>query len=142
MNILEADRSHASTQQPETACQTPADEDHIKQLQETPQSTDESPAPLYVLRDATTDSEFPSNSDVELRDVDRTAKNSPSQTASDDIITKRILSPEEAFTLLALFQTHYARWVTFDHEMPTAVLLDKVRRFPLLLAACCLIAVR
>jgi hypothetical protein len=79
---------------------------------------------------------------VELSDVDRIAINTPSQSASGDIITKKILSPEQAFALLALFQTHYARWVTFDHEMPTVVLLDKVRKLPLLLAACCLIAVR
>jgi hypothetical protein len=118
------------------------DEDHIKQLQETPQSTDESPAPLFVLRNATTDAECPYNADVELSDVDRIAINTPSQSASGDIITKKILSPEQAFALLALFQTHYARWVTFDHEMPTVVLLDKVRKLPLLLAACCLIAVR
>jgi hypothetical protein len=142
VNILEADRSRPSNQHPETAYRSPANEDLIKQPLDISQSTDQSSAPLFVLRDATTDSEFPSDTGVELDNVDCTATDTPSQTASDDIITKRILSPEEAFTLLALFQTHYARWVTFDHEMPTAVLLDKVRRFPLLLAACCLIAVR
>jgi hypothetical protein len=44
--------------------------------------------------------------------------------------------------LLALFQEHYGRWVSFSTLIPTAMLLEDVRKSPLLLSACCLIAVR
>jgi hypothetical protein len=77
-----------------------------------------------------------------MLDIDRTAPNSPLQGLSDDVISKALVSPQEAFTLLTLFQTHYARWVSFDKNTPPTVLFENVRRFPLLLAACCLIAVR
>jgi hypothetical protein len=133
VNVLEADRSDSYRRYSEAAYQTPADEDGP--IQDGKQSTDQNSAPLFILRDAT-------DPDIELRDIDRTATNSPSQAASEDIIVKRLVSPQEAYALLSLFQTHYARWVCFDQDLPTAVLLDKVRRFPLLLTACCLIAVR
>lgn len=137
VNVLEADRSHSDSHTSETAYQTPATEDHYV----SPQlgrihSADQSPAPLFVLRDVTT------NMETDMPDIDRTATNSPSHGLSDDIIVKRLISPQEAFTLLDLFQTHYARWVSFDKSTPVAVLLEHVRKFPLLLTACCLIAVR
>ncbi|KAF2730205.1 hypothetical protein EJ04DRAFT_580042 [Polyplosphaeria fusca] len=55
---------------------------------------------------------------------------------------KGVVHEELAVTLLALFQEHYGRWVSFDALMPTPLLLEDVRRSPLLLSACCLIAVR
>jgi hypothetical protein len=137
VNVLEADRSNSDRRHSEAAYQTPTDEErHIARAQDGIQPIDQDTAPLFILRDATTDS------DVELQDINRTATNSPSQAASDDIIVKRLISPQDAYTLLSLFQTHYARWVCFDQDLPTAVLLDKVRKSPLLLTACCLIAVR
>ena len=143
MNVLEADRSGPNSHHSEAAYQTPANDDHhVSHHQDQVQSTDHSAAPLFVLRDVTTDSGFPTNTDAESEDIDRTATNSPSQGSSDDIILKRLISPQEAFTLLSLFQAHYARWVSFDKSTPTAVLLESVRKFPLLLTACCLIAAR
>lgn len=40
------------------------------------------------------------------------------------------------------FQEHYGRWVSFSETIPPATLLTEVRKSPLLLCACCLIAVR
>jgi hypothetical protein len=77
-----------------------------------------------------------------MHDIDRTASNSPLQGLAGDVISKGLVSPQEAFTLLTIFQTHYARWVAFDRSVEVAVLFENVRRFPVLLAACCLVAVR
>ena len=40
------------------------------------------------------------------------------------------------------FQEHYGRWVSFSPTTPPTVLLADIRKSPLLLCACCLIAVR
>lgn len=40
------------------------------------------------------------------------------------------------------FLEHYARWVAFDEKLSPDDLLMKTRKSPLLLCACCLIAVR
>lgn len=92
------------------------------------------PAPLFVLRDVTTQSGF--------RATDRTATNTPSRGLSDDIILKGLLSEQDAISLLSLFHENYGRWVSFDPAIQIMRLLEDVRRAPLLLAACCLIAVR
>ncbi|OAG08726.1 uncharacterized protein CC84DRAFT_1194815 [Paraphaeosphaeria sporulosa] len=91
-------------------------------------------APLFVLRDVTAQSG--------VRRADRGATNTPSRAISDDIILKGLLTEEEASSLLALFQENYGRWVSFNATASTARLLEDVRKSPLLLTACCLIAVR
>lgn len=77
-----------------------------------------------------------------FRPADRTATNTPLRGLSDDIILKGLISEQDAFTLLSLFQDHYGRWVSFNPLTATSVLLEDVRKSPLLLSACCLIAVR
>ncbi|KAF2270506.1 hypothetical protein CC78DRAFT_134379 [Lojkania enalia] len=97
-------------------------------------NADQPPPPLFVLRDATTQSG--------IRPTEGTATNTQSRGLSDDIIIKGLVNEQNALNLLALFQEHYGRWVSFSTLMPTPRLLDDVRRSPLLLSACCLIAVR
>lgn len=95
---------------------------------------DDDSAPLFVLRNVTAESG--------IRAPDRTSNNTPSRGMTDDIILKRLISPQEAFSLLSIFQENYGRWVSFDSSMATAILLEDVRKSPLLLTACSLIAVR
>lgn len=144
MNVLEADRSHVGSHHSDAAAyQTPADNDQVlSQHQDQAEPNEQNAAPLYVLRDVATDSGFPTHPETESQDFDRAATNSPSQIGYEDIIFKKLVSPQEAFSLLALFQTHYGRWTTFNKETPIAVLLEEMRKFPLLLTACCLIAAR
>jgi hypothetical protein len=140
--VLEADRLSLEIHQSEGPYQSPANEDHqIAPVQER-QLSHHSTAPLFVLRNVTTDSTYPANTNLELVDIDHNIANSSSQEPFHDIIIKKLLSPQDAFSLLGLFQMHYARWVSFDKDTPTTTLLEKVRKFPLLLTACCLIAVR
>jgi hypothetical protein len=140
--VLEADRLSSESHHSEGPYETPVIDNHQIVLLQERQLSDQSTAPLFVLRNATTESTYPANADLDLDDINNNSANSPSQNSSQDIIVKRLLSPQDAFNLLALFQTHYARWVSFDKATPTAILLQKVRKFPLLLTACCLIAVR
>jgi hypothetical protein len=98
------------------------------------EATEQAPAPLFVLRDVTAQSGF--------RPADRTATNTPSRGLSDDIILRGLISEQDVLALLSLFQEHYGRWVSFSTLIPTAILLEDVRVSPLLLCACCLIAVR
>ena len=91
-------------------------------------------APLFVLRDVTTQSG--------IRPADRTATHTPSGALTNDIIIKGILTEHDAVSLLALFQENYGRWVSFSPSSPIARLLEDVRKSPLLMSACCLIAVR
>jgi hypothetical protein len=74
--------------------------------------------------------------------VDRTATNTPSCGLTTDIILKGLLSEEDAVPLIALFRENYGRWISFSPRASTMRLLEDVRASPLLLAACCLIAVR
>lgn len=139
VNVLEAERSRSDSQQAGAAYGTPGDEDQvISHSQRSSESAGQPSAPLFVLREVAAEAGNQSVTSVEWGDGN---VNTP-PPASDDIIGKRVLSPQEAFTLLALFQTHYSRWVAFEEGTPTAVLLEKVRKYPLLLTACCLIAVR
>lgn len=96
--------------------------------------TESSNAPLFVLRDAATQSGF--------RAADDTATDTSARNLSDDIILKGLLNELEAMSLLSLFRENYGRWVAFDPAIPTPRLLEDVRKSPLLLVACCLIAVR
>ena len=94
----------------------------------------QTPAPLVVLRDATTQSGF--------RPADRTATNTPSRGFFDDIISKRLILEQDVLALLSLFKDNYGRWVSFNPSIPTSLLLEDVWKSPLLLSACCLIAIR
>lgn len=106
------------------------------------QSTDANPAPLFVLRNATTDSEYQAVPVADAQSSSRTSSNISSQIAFDDTAITQTLTTQEAFSLLALFHEHYGHWVSFDETASTATLLEHVRRYPLLLTACCLIAAR
>ncbi|CAO2657023.1 Nn.00g058260.m01.CDS01 [Neocucurbitaria sp. VM-36] len=127
---LEGGRSHSSRVYQDEV----NERDSGSQHQDEPDTAVEGSAPLFVLRDVTAESGF--------RATDRTATNTPSRGFTDDIILKRLISPQEAFSLLSMFQEHYGRWVSFDPLIPTAILLEDVRKSPLLLTACSLIAVR
>lgn len=144
VNLLEAERAHLTSQGTDVAAYlTPAQEEHNSSRgQSRTQSEDQNAAPLFILRDATTDSGFAQFSRPSLQEFDRNTPKSPSMSPSDDIIVKGLVTPQEAYVLLGLFQEHYARWVSFDKTSATAVLLESVRKSPLLLTACCLIAVR
>jgi hypothetical protein len=97
-------------------------------------ASEQASAPLFVLRDATAQSG--------IRRIDRTGTNGSSQGLSDDVILKGLISEQEATSLLVLFHENYGRWVSFDASAPITRLLEDVRKSPLLLTACCLIAVR
>jgi hypothetical protein len=95
---------------------------------------DRAPAPLFVLRDVTKESG--------VQPTDRATTNTPSRGLSDDIILKGLVGKEDAIALLTLFQENYGRWVQFNPAASMTSLLEDVRTSPLLLCACCLIAVR
>lgn len=98
--------------------------------------------PLVVLPDDSPGTAFGTDSRLASQNLDRSPPKSPVSGYGDDIIAKGLVTLEETHVLLGIFQEHYARWVSFDKMSPTVVVLDKVRKSPLLLAACCLIAVR
>lgn len=92
-----------------------------------------SSAPVFAIRDIATEVGF-----------DQQLPRSGAQfvDAAQDVISKRFLTKDQAIALLKLFNEHYGRWVSFN-DTPTEVLLQDLRRkSPLLLCACCLIAVR
>jgi len=110
-----------------------------------------STAPLLVIRDVAT--EF---------GVDRQNEtNLPISGSypSHDIIEEGLITAQDASSLLQLsvilsllifrliltgirFCDHYGRWVYFDTKSSSGNLLAEVRKSPLLLCACCLIAIR
>ncbi|KUJ13796.1 uncharacterized protein LY89DRAFT_650813, partial [Mollisia scopiformis] len=59
-----------------------------------------------------------------------------------DIISQGVITVAEATVLIQLFQEHYGRWVAFSETVSPNALLSNIRESPLLLCACCLIAVR
>ena len=82
---------------------------------------------------------------------------SRAQNLSLDIIDRGLISTQEAFNMIEMFVSlplrlsrlthfrfheHYGRWVVFNPVMSPEHLLGEVRKSPLLLCACCLIAVR
>ncbi|KAF1360681.1 hypothetical protein EJ07DRAFT_165292 [Lizonia empirigonia] len=77
-----------------------------------------------------------------VRGLDQAGTTTLSRNFADDIISKGLIATEEALTLLSIFQQHYGRWVSFGPLLSTPILLEDMRKSPLLLAACCLIAVR
>lgn len=131
LDYIESDfPRHRGTQVTDTPKQ-----DHTPLTTNLEEDSDErAPAPLFVLRDVTAQSGF--------RPTDRTATSTPSRTLSDDIILKGLLTEKDATALLTLFEENYGRWVSFNSMAPITRLLEDIRKSPLLLAACCLIAVR
>jgi hypothetical protein len=89
---------------------------------------------LIVLREVTAQSG--------IQDPSRAGTATPSRISANDVILRGLISFEDAVFLLSIFQQHYGRWVSFDSSVPTPELFEDVRRSPLLLSACCLIAVR
>ena len=83
-------------------------------------------APLLILRDATSDSQGFEPAVSSYR---------------QNIIEKGYLSAAEVRQLLDLFQRHYRRWIALRDNRDTEADLDFTGS-PLLLCACCLIAVR
>lgn len=58
------------------------------------------------------------------------------------MIDEGLISNQEALFMVKIFHEHYGRWVCFDPLTSPTSLLNNVKRSPLLLCACCLIAVR
>ncbi|KAF2098421.1 hypothetical protein NA57DRAFT_75668 [Rhizodiscina lignyota] len=91
-------------------------------------------APVILLRDVA--------SEVGLSPDDRRIEKFSRNQERRDILSSGLLKTEEAIPLIALFQEHYGRWVSFDTATRPEMLLHQLRSSPLLLAACCLIAIR
>ncbi|RDW90952.1 hypothetical protein BP5796_02117 [Coleophoma crateriformis] len=91
-------------------------------------------APVFLIRDAASDivMEHSSSNDV----ISTVSK------VHVDVISKGFLTAEQAISLLELFQEQYGRWVCIQKTENIHVLLSETRKSPLLLCACCLIAVR
>lgn len=61
----------------------------------------------------------------------------------EQLITSHSLSSAGPLLIkIHRFHEHYGRWVAFDPTTSSEVLLQTIRQSPLLLCACCLIAVR
>ncbi|EXJ73626.1 uncharacterized protein A1O5_03388 [Cladophialophora psammophila CBS 110553] len=92
-------------------------------------------APVFVIRDLATEI------GVESPTATRSA-----QTATDigdsDLIVDGLVSNQQASALLTIFNEHYGRWVFFDAQISSDHLFEEVKKSPLLLCSCCLIAVR
>ncbi|RDW93822.1 Zn(II)2Cys6 transcription factor [Aspergillus mulundensis] len=63
-------------------------------------------------------------------------------TTSQTAPLNDLVPPEIALDLITIFLEHYGRWVLFDPDEDPNFLLQRVSKSPLLLCACCLIAVR
>ncbi|KAL5341343.1 hypothetical protein BJX70DRAFT_66262 [Aspergillus crustosus] len=87
-------------------------------------SNESSVAPVMVIRDLAADT------GIEL------------PITSQPVSLDGLIPPDLALNLLSIFLEHYGRWVLFDPDEDTHELLGRVRKFPLLFSACCLIAVR
>lgn len=114
-----------------------------------PLQTAHSTAPILLLRDVASEVRMPQQHSTEV--LQRTSRESL------DIIDKGLISIQEAYAMIELsvslplwvtrlmelrFQEHYGRWVAFSAISSHPSLLDEVRRSPLLLCSCCLIAIR
>lgn len=82
-------------------------------------------APLLVIRDAASDA----SSQLDPR------------LGIENIVDKAFITADEASQLLAIFRNHYRRWIALRESSESGSDLD-IRESPLLLCACCLIAVR
>lgn len=116
---------------------------------ENSQSTTSHPAPVYLIRDVAIE--------VGMGQKDNGTKKSRHDEMPHDIIDNGLLELNEASSLLVLFvsllhlipwlikirfREHYGRWVVFNEYTSPGTLLEETRQSPLLLCACCLIAVR
>ncbi|KAL4966303.1 uncharacterized protein BDV14DRAFT_208290 [Aspergillus stella-maris] len=88
------------------------------------QNGDSSLAPVMVIKDLAADT-----------GIEATSTSKP-------ISVDSIVTPELSRELISIFSENYGRWVLFDPEESLDTLLHRVRKSPLLLCACCLIAVR
>jgi hypothetical protein len=108
-----------------------------------------STAPLLVIRDVATEFGVDRPDETNLPKL--------GNNLSHDIIEDGLISLQDALSLLQLsvilrllihilidtrFNDHYGRWVYFNTESSSRSLLAEVRKSPLLLCACCLIAIR
>ncbi|RDW58204.1 hypothetical protein BP6252_13615 [Coleophoma cylindrospora] len=90
--------------------------------------------PVFLIRDAASDIGMGhSSSNDEIPTVSK---------VHVDVISKGFLTAEQAISLLDLFQEQYGRWVCIQKPENVHALLSETRKSPLLLCACCLIAVR
>ncbi|KAF2498674.1 hypothetical protein BU16DRAFT_548382 [Lophium mytilinum] len=95
-----------------------------------------SSAPLFVLRDVAAEA------GVQAPQDEIATNTLKLRLKSRDIIASGLLTGQDASTLLSLFNEHYGRWVSFNPSTTPERLLAEVRGSPLLLSACCLIAIR
>ncbi len=120
-------------------------------------SDDGAVAPVFVIRDLATEM------GVESPGATRSAQSAPT-AHGPDLIDEGLMSIQEAFAMFKMsaspsfidaflvsmradmsmtrFHEHYGRWVSFDGLSSSEALFKNVRRSPLLLSSCCLIAVR
>ncbi|KAE8449049.1 hypothetical protein EG329_008637 [Mollisiaceae sp. DMI_Dod_QoI] len=92
-----------------------------------------SAAPVFLIRDVASQVGVQQQQSLHTR----------SRSLDDlDIINKGFITLSDATILIKLFQEHYGRWVSFNETLPPDALLSDIRSSPLLLCACCLIAVR
>ncbi|KAL2815611.1 hypothetical protein BDW59DRAFT_166758 [Aspergillus cavernicola] len=87
-------------------------------------STDSSAAPVMVIR------ELAADTGIELPNT------------SQAVTLDGLIPPDLAQYLISIFSEHYGRWVLFDPDEDPQSLLTRAKKSPLLLCACCLIAVR
>ncbi len=109
----------------------------------------DSAGPVFVIRDVATE--------VGMGQHNQRATGTTLNDGPEDVIIKGLLTVKDATSLLKMhvrsncrlmksltshrFLEHYGRWVAFRNDQ-VENLLAEVRRSPLLLCACCLIAVR
>lgn len=110
-------------------------EHSLERLQAPGLSTNLSAAPVLVIRDIATEM------GVESPGAVRSA-HSLHDTPGANMIDEGFISHQDAGAMVRIFHQHYGRWVCFDPLMSSSAILDKAKQSPLLLCACCLIAVR
>ena len=98
-------------------------------------STNPSAAPVLVIRDIATEMGVESPGAVR-------SSHSLHDTPGANMIDEGFISHQDAVAMVRIFHQHYGRWVCFDPLMSSNAVLDKAKQSPLLLCACCLIAVR
>ncbi|KAJ9603554.1 hypothetical protein H2200_011740 [Cladophialophora chaetospira] len=94
---------------------------------------DTASAPVFIIRDLATEMGVESPNE---------ARSARSKVTDFDLIEEGALTKGQAAEFLAIFHEHYGRWVFFDTFSSSEHMLNEVRKSPMLLNACCLIAVR
>lgn len=65
------------------------------------------------------------------------------ECVDEDILSLGLLTQTEAIELMTNFRKNYGRWVLFPRNIPTDVLIGRIRsKSPLLLTTCCCLALR